>query len=107
MNLYVKGKPTVVTIDDRLPFTGTRPFFAKQSGDGGWWMPLLEKAYAKINVNYETIGFGWMSEAARIVTGAPSYRYTSRSYSPSSLFKKLKEVDKRHYVLTAASMKRY
>ena len=54
---------------------------------------MLEKAYAKINVNYETIGFGWMSESARILTGAPSYRYTSSSFSASSLFSKIKEAD--------------
>jgi hypothetical protein len=43
-------------------------------------MPLLEKAYAKANVNYENIGYGWMTQAARILTGAPSYRYTSGSF---------------------------
>lgn len=49
--------------------------FAKKSYDGSWWLPILEKAYAKIVVNYEVMGFGWMTESARILTGAPSYRF--------------------------------
>lgn len=107
LNLYVKGKPTVVTVDDKLPFTSSTPLFAKPSPDRGWWLPILEKAYAKINVNYETIGFGWMSEAARILTGAPSYRFASSKYSPASLFSYLQQVDSKQYVLTAASLDSY
>lgn len=93
INLYVKGRPQVITVDDQLPFTTSQPLFAKRSGDGAWWLTLLEKAYAKVNVNYEIIGYGWMSESARILTGAPSYRYTSRSFSTSTLFQKLKDAD--------------
>ena len=54
---------------------------------------MLEKAYAKVNANYELIGFGWMSEAARILTGAPSYKFASNKYSAASLYSKLKSVD--------------
>lgn len=107
MNLFIKGKPTVITVDDRLPSNGASPFFAKKSSDSGWWMPILEKAYAKINVNYEIIGFGWMSEAARILTGAPSYMFTSSAYTPANLFNFLDQVDSKQYVLTAASLSNY
>lgn len=67
-------------------------------------MPILEKAYSKAFVNYETIGYGWMSESARVLTGAPSYRYTSSSQSESELWDILKKADDNKYVLTAASM---
>jgi hypothetical protein len=30
----------------------------KPTPDGGWWLPLLEKAYAKSHVNYEMISAG-------------------------------------------------
>lgn len=107
LKLFIKGRPEIITVDDRLPFTGSQPFFAKKSKDGAWWMPILEKAYAKINTNYEMIGFGWMSEAARILTGAPSYRFSSRSYTPAALFKIVKDADRNKYVMTAASMASY
>ena len=49
-------------VDDRLPISevprgyvgaGTkRPFNAKVGNNGGWWLPILEKAYAKFNGAY-------------------------------------------------------
>lgn len=92
-NLWVKGKPQVISIDDRLAFSGSQPIFAKKSSDGAWWMALLEKAYAKVGTNYEVIGFGWMSESARILTGAPSYRFSSRKYSAETLYTQMKDAD--------------
>ena len=41
--------------------------FADVALDGGQWLPILEKAYAKISVNYEKMGLGWMDEAMRIL----------------------------------------
>jgi hypothetical protein len=60
--------------------------FAKTSPDGGWWLPLLEKAYAKVNINYERLGLGWMSEAVKVLTGAPSYKYETRSLSADKIW---------------------
>jgi hypothetical protein len=61
-----------VTIDDYLPFYYSTPFFAKRSGDGDFWMALMEKTFAKLNGNYESIGGGWQTESLRILNGAPS-----------------------------------
>jgi len=57
--LFVRGVPTVVTVDDYLPFYGNNLFFQKKSSDGDFWAAFLEKAYAKVNGNYEAIGLGW------------------------------------------------
>lgn len=35
-----------------------RTIAAHKSNNGAWWMPLLEKAYAKFNVNYQNIEGG-------------------------------------------------
>ena len=70
--VFVKGRPEVITIDDKLPYGTASPLFLKRTVDHAYWAPLAEKLYAKINVNYETIGWGWMSEAMQIFTGAPS-----------------------------------
>ena len=38
-----------VNVNDELPMnTPTEPFSAQQTQAGAWWMPLLEKAYAKM-----------------------------------------------------------
>lgn len=47
-------------------------------------MPFLEKAYAKINGNYEAIGAGWQSEAFRTLNGAPTKFFMMSSVTSTS-----------------------
>lgn len=84
LRLFVRGKPTVVTIDDYLPFMGSSLVFARRSSDGDFWMGLLEKAFAKVNGNYENIGGGWQPESWRVLNGAPSKFYMMSSISYDS-----------------------
>jgi hypothetical protein len=66
MNLFERGDPVYVHIDDRIPFTwyGENPksdysfINNKVSHDGAWWLVLLEKAMAKLNVNYSNLNSG-------------------------------------------------
>jgi hypothetical protein len=51
--------------------------FAYPDPDNSWWIPFYEKAYAKVNGSYERLGLGWMTEAMKVITGAPSYSYTN------------------------------
>ena len=52
---------------------GSNLIFSQQSPlSNSFWVPLLEKAYAKVNRNYEGINYGWMAEPMRVFTGAPS-----------------------------------
>jgi hypothetical protein len=57
--------------------------FAKPNEDMSWWIPFLEKAYAKIHGSYERLGLGWMAESMKVITGAPSYKYTNSELSDS------------------------
>ena len=60
LNLYVRGKKQVVTIDDFIPLkSGALVFNKRSTSDGDYWAVLLEKAYAKLNGNYENIVAGW------------------------------------------------
>ena len=70
---FIKGRREEITIDDLFPVYSHQPAFAKPSPDGGWWLPLIEKAFAKVNVNYEMISSGTQAEAARFLTGFPSH----------------------------------
>ena len=89
-NVFVKGISAVVTIDDILPFYSvkgiTRPFFADIGLEGATWGPLIEKAWAKINGNYERTAAGWQHEALRVLTGAPSIDYLTASYNSEQIF---------------------
>lgn len=75
LKVYVKGRPEDVTVDDLFPIYNNQPAFAKPTPDGGWWMPLLEKAFAKVHVNYEMASSGSHAEAARFLTGAPAREF--------------------------------
>lgn len=79
LNLFVKGKPEVVTIDDNLPMISGAPLYAKRSNDGDFWMSFLEKAFSKLMGNYENIGGGWQAESWKILNGAPTRFYTMAS----------------------------
>ena len=58
ISLFLNGKWRQVIIDDRLAMLkDDLPVNAGPSKSGAWWLPLLEKAYAKMNVNYESLNY--------------------------------------------------
>lgn len=79
VNLYVMGIPVTVTVDDYLPFLryetkpdGTRKLKYGYTGpDGSLWMPILEKAAAKLYGNYEMLSGGVSGQTIMMLTGAP------------------------------------
>ena len=64
VRVFVKGRPEDINIDASFPAYAHSTAFAKPTIDGGWWLPLLEKAFAKVHVNYEMISSGTQAEAA-------------------------------------------
>ena len=84
MKLYIRGLPTVVVVDDYLPFYGSNLIFDRMPSDSSMWSVLLEKAFAKINGNYEYINYGWQTESYHILTGAPAKMVTMSSISKST-----------------------
>ena len=55
-----EGKKETITVDDYIPIYNGKPLGninSKQDGD--WWATILEKAWAKVNNNYESINWGW------------------------------------------------
>jgi len=104
VEVFVGGVPTQITIDTNMPYkSSSKLMFGKISVDNAQWLPILEKVYAKISVNYEKMGLGWMSEAMRILTGAPSQQYQTAQLQTDQLWNLLKEADEKHYALTAAT----
>jgi hypothetical protein len=56
---FKNGRPVFVTVDDLLPVdsSGT-PSGARSNIENHFWVPILEKAYAKLHGGYEQIGQG-------------------------------------------------
>jgi hypothetical protein len=74
-NVYIRGIPHTLVIDDAIPAGqfGKKPVFAGFGTDGSIWGPLLEKAWAKTNVNYEKIEGGQSYEAFDFLSSAPHF----------------------------------
>ncbi|KAK0455587.1 uncharacterized protein EV420DRAFT_1765264 [Desarmillaria tabescens] len=48
---------------------GATLYFARSSSDGETWVPLVEKAYAKLHGSYGALSRGWVCEAVEDLTG--------------------------------------
>jgi len=98
----VKGRPEDITVDDLFPVYSHQSAFAKPSVDGGWWLPLIEKAYAKVHVNYEMISSGTHAEAARFLTGAPAKEFSSSVMGYDEVWNSVSNAVRNNYLVTSA-----
>jgi len=68
-----------INIDDRLPViswgSGFHTWATSKSTNGAWWTPLMEKAYAKFNQNYDRIQSGSGFEGLKALSGMPVQMY--------------------------------
>jgi len=70
------GQAQLEIVDDRLPINDWGdPINARPSPNGAWWLPILEKAYAKMNVNYANLNGGTPIQAFRELTNMPVASY--------------------------------
>lgn len=80
VRFYVRGKPWVVVVDDHLLFdnrTGSEELlYGKNRLELGMWVPILEKAWAKVKGTYEQINGGPMQTGLKALTGAPVFSYS-------------------------------
>lgn len=103
-NLYVRGKPVTIVVDDFIPFDkNNNPIFANIGVDGALWAPLIEKAWAKLNGNYERTNAGWMHEAMRVYSGAPSRDFLTKNYDADEIFRVICEADQKDYIIGAGT----
>jgi len=82
VRLFLRGEPVNVIVDDIIPVYGYTyaagynenypPLNNSPSKAGAWWLVILEKAMAKLNINYLGINGGQVSEAMRYMTGMPT-----------------------------------
>jgi len=59
---------------------------AGQGLQGSWWQALLEKAYAKFNVNYLQLVSGQEMTALRELTNMPVHMYDVEDVSDQEMF---------------------
>ena len=94
LKMYVMGIPVTVSVDEFLPFdkeSANGLFYGRFSPDKGLWMPILEKAAAKLYGNYETLINGYTGAAIQMMTGAPFYRMFTKDVSVEDLWQDIKD----------------
>lgn len=115
VNLYVyDGTQIKVTVDDRIPVRWygryySKPFLFLNNGvspEDAWWLVILEKAMAKLNVNYANMAGGFPEQALKTMSGYPALMYRSTSLanmSDDELFNLIAAADKKNYPMVAGS----
>jgi len=77
IKFYVRGKPWVVTIDDKLLYSSGTLLYAQPADDGAMWGPILEKAWSKIKGNYAQVNGGFVVSGLRSLIGSPTFTYSN------------------------------
>ena len=82
MNLFIRGRPWTIIVDDIFLFDkndekdkgSIYPLKAAKIGDDmSLWGPILEKAWAKIMGNYDNADEGYIKNGISVLTGAPVF----------------------------------
>lgn len=78
-------------------------YFASCADENETWLPLLEKAYAKVHGDYDAIAGGWSGEAVEDLTGGVTTKIlTDRILSRERLWRELLQVNKQ-FLFSASS----
>ena len=102
VNFTLGGENYTVLVDDYIPYyvKKNKPAFSQSKGKELWVM-LLEKAWAKVNGNYENSIKGFVSEAFRALTGAPVVFF--KHMYIQDIWEEISEADKNKYIICASS----
>lgn len=102
VNFTLGGENYKVVVDDHIPYYEKKhkPAFSQSKGNELWVM-LLEKAWAKVNGNYENSIKGFVSEAFRALTGAPVVFF--KHLYIQDIWDEISESDINKYIICASS----
>ncbi|XP_076806717.1 calpain-A-like [Clavelina lepadiformis] len=80
------GKWVDVIVDDQLPTMNGFLCFGRSADKNEFWLPLLEKAYAKLHGSYQAIEGGFTQDGMEDLTGGIAINYDLGRKTPDSLF---------------------
>jgi len=101
--LYLNSEWVGINIDDRLPLHHMTPLGTWPSLDNAWWMPLLEKAFAKAYRTYDGLLGFHSRESMKTMTGMPGYVFKFEKTPKDVVHKRLKLYTEKNYPLTSSS----
>ena len=109
---FKNGKWQYVIVDSRIPYNqaSKTPLYGHCADPNEFWVPLMEKAYAKLHGNYQAINGGSMAEALVDITGGCSEKFDLRATETAELiesgtfWKDLKKYHQLGYLIGATNV---
>lgn len=109
---FKNGKWQYVIVDTRIPYSSATktPLYGHCADPNEFWVPLMEKAYAKLHGSYEMIDGDSMSTALVDLTGGCSEKANLRAPETSEIiesgqfWKDLKKYHQLGYLLGCANV---
>lgn len=100
--MYLSGEPVDIVLDDYIPCfdNDQQPCFTKTKGPE-IWVPIIEKAYAKLNGSYDNIIAGICSQALSSLTGAPCSNFVHK-YTPN-IIDLIHEGEQKNFIMCTGS----
>ena len=104
MRFYVRGKPWIISIDDEMYHVNGTLYFAKVPDSQSLWVPLLEKAWAKLIGTYSSADHGYVVNGMRALTGLPIFDYKTEWLENDEIWALLNESNGLGYLLVACTV---
>jgi hypothetical protein len=104
--LFLDGEWQVITLDDHfIVSSGTNDLEFSTPNGNEIWVPLLEKAWAKINSGYAAIISGWPCDPMRAITGFPSLIIKHQNQSEQVIWDSLQDSEERKKIMVTVTKK--
>ncbi|MCQ2818165.1 MAG: calpain family cysteine protease, partial [archaeon] len=101
VQFYIDGEPRIVVVDDYLPVKkGTNNLIYSVTSTNELWVPILEKAWAKVNGGYANIIAGDSSDVFPVLTGSYAERYDLKSMSKDDVWELLNSANELNAIMT-------
>jgi len=101
IKFFKSGEWKTVEIDDRLPcYPSGQLYYASCKDPTEFWVPIVEKAYAKLHGSYEALEGGSISDGLKDLTGGgvDIVRLEGKE-DPEALWDKLRQNAANHYLM--------
>jgi len=107
IKFFKNGQWVYVHIDDRLPVRVTKNggvylYFASCRDEGEFWVPLVEKAYAKLHGSYEALEGGNICDAMKDLTGGAIETVRWKDSEKEAMWDKIRNLSKQHCLMGCA-----
>ena len=96
-NFWNLGVPITITVDDRIPFMGEKPWASNFGPKNAKWPLLMEKAMAKMRGSYSRIDGGQSYRGIRFLRGGPwniydiNNKYTGKGMATDDIWETITE----------------